>query len=91
MAASPWQGVTGGLINLPAVAVVIAVSLVLVRGIRESAGVNNFIVVLKVAVILVFIAIGWGYMQPANHVPLIPPNEGRSGISAGAVCWPAPA
>ena len=89
LAVSPFQG-AGGVINLPAVAVVVVVSLVLMRGIRESAGFNNFIVALKIAVILVFIAVGWGYMQPANHVPLIPPNEGAfgkfgySGLLAGA-------
>jgi APA family basic amino acid/polyamine antiporter len=96
IAGSPFQGASdgmrtlGGLINLPAVAVVVAVSLVLIRGVRESASLNSVIVVLKVAVILIFIAIGWGYMQPANHTPLIPPNQGEfgrfgwSGILAGA-------
>ncbi|MBS1858421.1 MAG: amino acid permease [Acidobacteria bacterium] len=90
LAASPWQSGGDGLINLPAVAVVVAVSLVLVRGIRESARFNSVIVALKVAVVLVFIAIGWGYMQPANHTPLIPPNRGEfgqfgwSGLLAGA-------
>src|SRR6202163_2962848 len=60
-------------------------------GIRESAGVNNIIVVLKVSVILVFIAIGWSYIHPANLTPLIPPNTtgnfgefGYSGLLAGA-------
>jgi len=91
VAASPFQGDMGrGLINLPAVAIVAAVSFVLIRGIRESARVNNVIVVLKVTVILVFIALGWSYMVPTNHTPLIPPNEGEfgkfgwSGILAGA-------
>jgi APA family basic amino acid/polyamine antiporter len=77
-------------VNVPAVAIVVAASLILVRGIRESAVVNNIIVVLKVAVILVFIAVGWSFMSPANHTPLIPPNEGQfgrfgwSGILSGA-------
>src|SRR5215813_5199157 len=90
IAESPWQGMRGGWINLPAVAVVAVVSLVLMRGIKESAALNNIVVALKVAVILVFIAIGWGYMQPANHTPLIPPNTGQfgsfgwSGLLAGA-------
>jgi APA family basic amino acid/polyamine antiporter len=88
---SPFQGDMGhGLINLPGVAIVAVVSLILIRGMHESATVNNVIVVLKVTVILVFIAIGWSYIVPANHTPLIPPNEGEfgkfgwSGILAGA-------
>ncbi|HEY1336342.1 MAG TPA: amino acid permease, partial [Bryobacteraceae bacterium] len=88
VAGSPFQG--GGWFNLPAVAVVVAVSLVLILGIRESANVNTVIVVLKLTVILVFIAVGWSYIQPANHTPLIPPNEGAfgrfgwSGVLSGA-------
>jgi len=69
----------------------VMVSLLLVVGIRESAGVNNIIVILKVSVILVFIAIGWSYIHPANLTPLIPPNTtghfgdfGYSGLLAGA-------
>jgi basic amino acid/polyamine antiporter, APA family len=90
ISSSPFQGMAGGLINAPAVLIIVVVSLLLIRGIRESAGFNNFIVALKIAVILVFIAIGWSYIQPANHTPLIPPNTGRfgefgwSGILAGA-------
>ena len=90
VAASGFQSAAGGLINLPAVLVVTVVSMILVRGIRESARVNSVVVVLKIAVLLVFIAIGWGYMQPANHTPLMPPNEGQfgrfgwSGILTGA-------
>jgi APA family basic amino acid/polyamine antiporter len=90
VAASPLQGGAGGVVNLPAVAIVALVSGILILGIRESATVNSAIVVLKVAVILVFVAVGWSYMQPANHTPLVPPNEGSfgqfgwSGIVAGA-------
>ena len=80
-----------GIINLPAVIVVVLISILLMTGIRESAGVNNIIVVLKVSVILVFIAIGWSYIHPANLTPLIPPNTtgifgefGYSGLLAGA-------
>jgi APA family basic amino acid/polyamine antiporter len=80
-----------GIINLPAVIVVVLISVVLMIGIRESAGVNNIIVVLKVNVILVFIAIGWSYIHPSNLTPLIPPNTtgnfgdfGYSGLLAGA-------
>ena len=80
-----------GIINLPAVIIVVLISVLLMTGIRESAGVNNIIVVLKVSVILVFIAIGWSYIHPANLTPLIPPNTsgifgefGYSGLLAGA-------
>jgi APA family basic amino acid/polyamine antiporter len=90
VAASPLQNGAGGVVNLPAVAIVALVSGILILGIRESAAVNSAIVVLKVAVILVFVAVGWSYMQPANHTPLVPKNEGSfgqfgwSGIVAGA-------
>jgi APA family basic amino acid/polyamine antiporter len=80
-----------GIINLPAVIIVVLISILLMTGIRESAGVNNIIVILKVSVILVFIAIGWSYIHPANLTPLIPPNTtgnfgdfGYSGLLAGA-------
>jgi basic amino acid/polyamine antiporter, APA family len=80
-----------GIINLPAVIIVVLISILLMTGIRESAGVNNIIVVLKVSVILVFIAIGWSYIHPANLTPLIPQNTtgnfgdfGYSGLLAGA-------
>jgi APA family basic amino acid/polyamine antiporter len=88
IAASPFQG--DGWFNLPAVVVVVAVSLILILGIRESAGVNTVIVIIKISVLLVFIVVGWSYIQPANHTPLIPPNEGAfghfgwSGVLSGA-------
>jgi APA family basic amino acid/polyamine antiporter len=58
--------------NLPAVFILIALTLLLIRGIRESAFVNGIIVIVKVAIVLVVIAIGWGFINPANHTPLIP-------------------
>jgi APA family basic amino acid/polyamine antiporter len=98
LAASPFQPLTlsdgtmvRGMINLPAVVIVVLVSLLLIRGISESARANSIIVFLKVAVVLIFIAVGWSYINPANHVPFIPPNDtgefghfGYSGILAGA-------
>ncbi len=79
-----------GLVNLPAIAVIVALSLLLVRGIRESAAFNAAIVVVKVAIVLVFIAVGIGYIDRANYMPFIPANTGRfgefgwSGILRGA-------
>jgi basic amino acid/polyamine antiporter, APA family len=47
-------------------------SLLLIRGTRESAFVNNLIVITKVSIVLVVIVVGWGFINPANHVPFIP-------------------
>ncbi len=95
---SPWETlrlgdgtvIEGGIINLPAVFIVSLLSLVLIRGMRESSGINNILVILKVAVVIVFIALGWAYMNPDNHIPYIPENQGEfgkfgwSGIAMGA-------
>lgn len=69
----------GGIINLPAVFIVIVMSLILMRGTKESAFVNGIIVTLKVIVVLIFIALGWRYIHPANYTPYIPPNTGKFG------------
>lgn len=61
-----------GLINLPALFIVSAMSLLLIRGTQESAYINGIIVIAKVAIVLLIIGIGWGYMNPSNHVPYIP-------------------
>ena len=68
-----------GLINLPAVFVIVAISLLLMRGISESAKVNAVIVVIKVAVILAVIGFGIPYINTANYTPFIPPNDGTFG------------
>ncbi len=68
-----------GIINLPAVFIVVVMSLILIRGTQESSRVNNIIVVLKVAIVLIFIIIGWQYIRPANLEPYIPANTGEFG------------
>jgi len=73
---SPFEG---GLINVPAVIIVMIMSLVLIRGTRESSIVNGVIVLLKVAVVLTFIAVGWQYIRPENFTPYIPENTGTFG------------
>lgn len=76
--------------NIPAVLIIVAISLVLMIGIQESARTNLIIVIIKVAVVLVFIGIGWLYVKTANYTPFVPPNLGEfgkfgfSGIMAGA-------
>jgi APA family basic amino acid/polyamine antiporter len=71
--------VVHGFINLPAMFIVIAISGVLIIGIQESARANTLIVILKVTVVLVFIALGWSYINHKNYEPFIPPNTGVFG------------
>jgi len=66
--------------NLPAVAVVAMLTLLLVRGTRESARINNLMVALKLLVILAFIGFGISHVSTANWHPFIPPNEGTFGV-----------
>lgn len=84
---SPWDSVTladgsvvTGMINLPAVFIVILMSFVLIRGTKGSALVNNLIVALKVTVVLVFIMLGWAYINTDNYTPYIPANTGEFGV-----------
>ena len=70
---------TGAIINLPSVFIVILITTVLVFGIRESVRFNNIIVIVKLAVILLFIGFGLSYIKPDNYVPFIPENTGVSG------------
>ena len=72
----PWDG---GLINLPAVFIIVLMSMLLMKGTKESATVNAFIVALKVTVVLVFIFLGWHYINNDNFNPYIPPNTGEFG------------
>ncbi|MFN8307080.1 MAG: amino acid permease [Ferruginibacter sp.] len=69
----------GGYMNIVAVVIVILISLLLIKGTQESAFVNNLLVILKVSVVLIFIAIGWSFINPANHTPFIPENTGSFG------------
>ena len=64
-----------GMINLPALFIIFALSMLLIRGMRESAFVNGLIVILKVSIVILVIAFGWGFINPANHIPYIPANS----------------
>ena len=72
----PWDG---GIINLPAAFIVVVASLLLIRGTEGSSKVNLIIVVLKIAVVLIFIFLGWKYVNTANYTPYIPANTGTFG------------
>jgi APA family basic amino acid/polyamine antiporter len=71
---SPFESHAGvhGIMNIPAVFILLLLTLLLIRGTKESAFVNGIIVVIKVSIVLLVIGIGWGYINPANHTPLIP-------------------
>src|SRR5438046_9429046 len=72
---SPFEHDPGsiyGMMNVPAVFILLVLTLLLIRGTKESAFVNGLIVILKVSIVLLFIGIGWGFINPANHAPMIP-------------------
>jgi basic amino acid/polyamine antiporter, APA family len=66
------EGGVHGIMNIPAIVILLLLSALLIRGMQESAFVNSIIVVTKVTIVLMVIAIGWGFMNPANHTPYIP-------------------
>jgi APA family basic amino acid/polyamine antiporter len=63
---------TGSVINLPALAIVVLVTVILVVGIRESAGLNTVLVGIKVAAVFFVIGVGAFYVHPANWHPFAP-------------------
>ena len=69
----------GGIVNLPAIFIICLISGVLIIGISESASVNGFIVALKVTIVVLVIGLGFAYINRANYVPFIPPNDGTFG------------
>jgi APA family basic amino acid/polyamine antiporter len=64
-----------GIINLPALFILFVLSLILIKGTKESATVNAVIVVVKVSIVLVFIFVGWQFINPANYDPFMIPAE----------------
>ncbi|NLI27402.1 MAG: amino acid permease [Acetobacter sp.] len=86
LTASPFETVTladgsvvHGIANLPAVLIIVFISLLLIRGVSESARVNAAIVVIKLAVIAAVICFGLPYVSMANYHPFIPDNTGTFG------------
>lgn len=65
------EGVSG-IMNIPALFILLLLSLLLIKGTKESAFVNGIIVVTKVAIVILFIVFGWSFINPANHTPYIP-------------------
>jgi basic amino acid/polyamine antiporter, APA family len=71
---SPFEQLNGvhGIMNVPALFIIFLLTLLLIRGTKESATFNGIIVVTKVAIVVLFIILGWGYMNPVNHAEYIP-------------------
>jgi APA family basic amino acid/polyamine antiporter len=76
---------TGSIINFPAVFIVAIVATLLLAGIKQSAFVNNIIVVIKVAVILLFIGFGLSYIDMSNYSPYFVPNTGETAVANGTL------
>ncbi len=76
-------GVHGGIINLPAVLIVFCLTVLLIQGTRKSVGMNSIIVIIKIAVILLFILLSITSIHPTNWEPFMPPT-GWEGIFSGA-------
>lgn len=75
-------GVNGGIINFPAILIILLVTLLLVIGVKESARVNNIIVLVKISVILLFLYLASGHINPENWTPFMP--FGWTGVFTGA-------
>jgi APA family basic amino acid/polyamine antiporter len=64
-----------GMINAPALIILLLLTMLLIKGTQESAFVNAIIVFIKVAIVLLFIAIGWKFIRPENHIPYMIPAD----------------
>ncbi len=74
---SPMQtSATGvsGIVNIPALVIVLLLTLILIKGVQESATVNAIIVAIKVSIVIVFIAVGWHFVSGANQHPFTIPT-----------------
>jgi APA family basic amino acid/polyamine antiporter len=71
-----------GILNVPALFILLLLSLLLIKGTQESARVNMIIVIIKVSIVLVFIAIGWSFINQANHTPYFIPADAKPAIQA---------
>lgn len=71
-----------GVINVTALVILLILTLLLIKGTSESATVNGIIVAVKVAIVIVFIAVGWSFINPAHQTPYFIPagTPGHEGI-----------
>jgi len=73
---SPFESAGGatGIVNLPALLILVILTLVLIKGTKESASLNAVIVFVKVSIVLIFIVVGWGFINEANYTPFFIPE-----------------
>lgn len=76
-----WRArpVSGALFNLPALALVLALTIVGCAGIRPAALLNRVLVLVKIAAILIIVCVGFAHVSPSNWHPFLPPNAGTFG------------
>ncbi len=83
-----------GILNIPAILILLLLTALLIKGTQESAAVNSIIVAVKVTIVVIFIAVGWHFINPANHTPFLVPatiaghepffKHGWGGVVGGA-------
>jgi APA family basic amino acid/polyamine antiporter len=88
--ASPWDN-PSGIMNLPAVLIICLITGILIKGIQESARFNSLVVAVKLTVVILFIILGYAYINRANYTPFLPENTtgnfgefGWTGVLAAA-------
>ncbi|WP_027415484.1 amino acid permease [Aneurinibacillus terranovensis] len=79
---SAYNPAKGTYVDLPAIAIIFLITFLLMRGVKESSRVTNIIVLVKIAVVLLFIGVGVWYVKPANWTPFMP--FGFQGVATGA-------
>jgi len=71
-----------GIVNAPALLILVILTLILIKGTKESALVNAIIVFVKVSIVLIFIALGWQFINPENYTPFtIPDGPGHEAFN----------
>jgi basic amino acid/polyamine antiporter, APA family len=79
---SAYDPANGTFVDVPAIAIILFITMLLTQGVKKSARLNTIMVVIKIAVVLLFIAVGVWYVEPANWTPFMP--FGFSGVVTGA-------
>jgi basic amino acid/polyamine antiporter, APA family len=64
-----------GIVNFPALVILLILTMILIKGTKESANLNAVIVFIKVAIVLLFIGIGWSFIDTANYTPFVIPQS----------------